>query len=156
MREVRVCPRCGDRGRKISELTLVSHVLPTRLKDVGERDGWSICLSSDCLAIYFKEQKVVSSFEVKELPFHKNTAPDRLVCFCFEHGEHEIREEILTQDRSNIQALIKDACKSGQDDCERKNPQGRCCLGNVGRVIKKVQAQGEPVEANCSNRRCCS
>ena len=39
-----------------------------------------------------------------------------------------------------IRDSIRAACKAGRDNCERKNPQGRCCLGNVGLVLKSAPA----------------
>ena len=130
------CPKCEQRGRKISSRTLSSHVVPDRLEAIEEREYWSMCLSPVCSAVYFREAEVVSRSQVRMLPFHKNEAPDRLVCFYFDHRANEIHEEVLAQGQSGVQAEIKAACRSGRDDCERKNPQGRCCLGNVGLVIK--------------------
>ena len=34
---------------------------------------------------------------------------------------------------------IKKGVQEGRCDCERKNPQGACCLGNVMAAIKTIQ-----------------
>ena len=145
------CPRCDQRGRKISALTLSSHVLPERLTEIEGYENWTLCLAATCPVIYFREKDMVGPSEVKTLPFHKHTSPDRIVCFCFDHRADSIREEILSQGSSTAQASIKAACKLGKDDCERKNPQGRCCLGNVGIVIKDAQ----DLEPESNQKICC-
>ena len=151
---MRNCPQCAKKGRKISALTLASHVQPGRLREIENRDNWLLCLSPTCPTIYFHEERVVGANEVKVLPFHKATSSDRIVCFCFEHRACEIREEVLAKGHSTIRDSVRDACRAGLDDCERNNPQGRCCLGNIGLVVKDAESSTQ--SASSRSEPCCN
>ena len=144
------CPRCQAEGRTVGPVTLGAQVLPSRLAELTQHDGWALCASESCDVVYFRDGEVVVLGETKAVPFHKSTAPTRLVCFCFEHSVAQIEADVIANGTSRIQASIKAECKAGRDDCERKNPQGRCCLGNVGQVVKRgAPAQGTPGESRC-------
>ncbi len=151
---MRNCPQCAKKGRKISALTLASHVQPGRLREIENRDNWLLCLSPTCPTIYFHEERVVGANEVKVLPFHKATSSDRIVCFCFEHRACEIREEVLAKGHSTIRDSVRDACRAGLDDCERNNPQGRCCLGNIGLVVKDAESSTQ--SSSSRSEPCCN
>jgi hypothetical protein len=69
----------------------------------------------------------------------KATTDPKLLCYCFGFTGDEIRDEILTTGRSTIQQRIAAEVKAGKCDCERLNPQGSCCLGNVAAFIKGLQ-----------------
>ena len=147
-----LCPRCEAKGRAIDPVTLEAQVVPDRLALLADHDGWRLCTSEGCEVVYFRGDATVVLGETREVPFHKSEDPQRLVCFCFEHSVAELEADVAANGTSTIQALIKAACKAGQDDCERKNPQGRCCLGNVGTVVKRVTsagADGAPATDSC-------
>ena len=132
------CPQCETRGRVIKRVTLESQVVDDRLDAIGDRDDWRLCLSATCDVIYFRDDEIVVRGETRAAPFHKSEDPDRLVCFCFEHSVAEVEADARANGNSTIRDTIKAACKAGEDDCERINPQGRCCLGNVGLVVKRA------------------
>jgi copper chaperone CopZ len=162
------CPRCEAKGRAIDPVTLEAQVLPDRLAGLPVYDGWRLCTSEGCEVVYFRGDKEVVLGETRAVPFHKSEDPKRLVCFCFEHSVAELEADVEANGVSTIQASIKAACAAGQDDCERKNPQGRCCLGNVGLVVNratpaatdgtqatgccKAEAGAEPAETRCGPR----
>jgi RimJ/RimL family protein N-acetyltransferase len=66
---------------------------------------------------------------------------DPLVCFCFEHRATDLRRDALAHGRSLIRDEIRAACKAGLGDCANKNPSGRCCLAQVGAVVKTVSVE---------------
>jgi copper chaperone CopZ len=101
-------------------------------------EGWSLCLGAACDVVYFRGVETVTLSEVRARPFHKSEDPARLVCFCFGHSARAVVEDVRTHGTSTIRAAIKRACKAGRDDCEHTNPQGRCCLGNVGQLLATV------------------
>lgn len=133
------CPRCDGQNHAIDRITLEAQTRRGRLDAIPqhERDGWRLCTSKPCEVVYFRGEEVVVLGETRAVPFHKSADSERLVCFCFEHSVAELEADVAANGTSTIQASIKAACKAGQDDCERKNPQGRCCLGNVGQVVKR-------------------
>ena len=92
------------------------------------------------------------------LPFPKCEDPDRLVCFCFVHAVRDITADVLAHGESRIQASITEACRRGADDCKRKNPEGRCCLGNVAAVIRAAGGDlaSSDVAGGGSEGACCA
>lgn len=137
-----LCPRCEAKGRAIDPVTLEAQVGPDRFALLADHDGWRLCTSEGCEVVYFRGDETVVLGQTRAVPFHKSEDPQRLVCFCFEHSVAQLEADVAANGTSTIQASIKAACKAGQDDCERKNPQGRCCLGNVGKVVKRVTSAG--------------
>ena len=135
-----LCPRCETKGRAVDPVTLEAQVLPERLTRLPAHEGWRLCTSDGCGVVYFRGDEVIVLGETRAVPFHKSGAADRLVCFCFEHSVADLEADIAANGQSTIQASIKAECRAGHDDCERKNPQGRCCLGNVGQVVKRAAA----------------
>jgi len=83
--------------------------------------------------VYYHDDEVFLLDEANAVPFHKSPDRSRLVCFCFEHSVAEVEADVIANGTSTIQAAIKAGCQAGHDDCERKNPQGRCCLGTSAR-----------------------
>lgn len=70
------------------------------------------------------------------------------VCYCFGHTVGSIRDEVHRAGRSTVVADITAKIKAGACDCERLNPSGRCCLGEVIAVVKDaVAAAGLPPTA---------
>lgn len=122
------CPKCEKKGRSIDPVTVQAQVVEEH--QIDDFDGWRMCTSEHCNVIYFRDGDVVMMGDTRAVPFHKGTDPDRLVCFCFQHAVADLQADPTIRD------AIAAACKAGEDDCPRKNPQGRCCLGNVGAVLK--------------------
>ena len=146
-----LCPGCEAKGRTIKPVTLQGQVVPPRLDQLGEHDGWRLCTSESCEVVYFRDDEVVVLGETRGVPFHKSEDPQRLVCFCFEHSVADVEADVAENGTSTIQVSIKAECKAGRDDCKRKNPQGRCCLGNVGQVVKRAA----PDDADGGGAGCC-
>jgi copper chaperone CopZ len=113
--------------------------MPERVAAFGALEGWSLCTGAACDVVYFRGAETVAQSDVRVRPFHKSDDPARLVCFCFGHSADAVIRDVRTNGTSTIRNAIKSACKSGLDDCERTNPQGRCCLGNIGKLIAKVE-----------------
>ena len=132
------CPLCKSKGRVIKPVTLQAHVMPARLEQLPEHEGWRLCTSESCRVIYFRGDQVVNLGETRRVPFHKSRDENRLVCFCFKHSVATIKADVEKNNESTIRTSIKAQCKEGLDDCERRNPQGRCCLGHVGQVVKQA------------------
>ncbi len=134
------CPQCEAEGRSVSRTTLEAQVVPARLAATTDVDAWALCLTATCEVVYFHDEDAVVLGETRALPFHKATHAERLVCFCFEHSVADVEADVAANAASTMQTSIKEKCRAGEDDCERKNPQGRCCLGNVALVVKQARA----------------
>ncbi|GAB4568016.1 MAG: copper chaperone Copz family protein [Haliangiales bacterium] len=134
------CPRCGASGRAVAAETVAALVVSDRMDEIvdaqGGPAGWRLCSGPGCEVVYFAAGEAVVLADVVAVPFHKSRDPARLVCFCFGHSVAAVEADARAHGGSKIQAAIKAECRAGHDDCERKSPHGRCCLGHVGQVVK--------------------
>ena len=82
------------------------------------------------------EHKVVLITYVNQVPSYMVNSERRRVCFCFGYTDTDIVEDFCAHGHSTIQKSIRVACHQGLSDCERLNPQGHCCLGDVALLLK--------------------
>lgn len=145
------CPNCGENGRSVHAVTLESQVEPAVLSGISDRTEWLFCGTPECDVVYFSggDGGVVNLASVAQVPFQKSSLPKRLVCFCFGHSVEDVVRDAAASETSLIRDAIKAACKAGLDSCAIKNPQGRCCLGNVGHVIRGQQDLPGPTVSEC-------
>lgn len=148
------CPKCERRGRSVSATT-VRHQLTS--PSIDDYEGFALCRSESCPVVYYRGEQVYEVGTTVARPFHKSQDPDRLVCFCFDHTVRAVQDDVRKHGTSRIQTEIRDACGQGLDECERKNPQGRCCLGDVGSVVRLVgERSDKPDPASVQPDGCCS
>lgn len=148
------CPTCGDNGRSVTALTVSSHLGDKAKAGLNPSEGYKFCPNGNCEVSYFG----VHTFWVSDILqpiFQKSTDPQRLVCYCFNHSVAEIEAEILATGKTDVLASIRDNCKKGLDECEKNNPQGSCCLGNVTRVIKGAPAHENGQKLQVKTLTCC-
>lgn len=150
----RNCPSCGESGRTVSSITLSSHLTLTAKAGLDSPEGFVFCANSACDVTYFGSQTFFTR-DVRRPIFQKSSDPNRLVCYCFKHSVAEINEEILTTGSTAVLASIRENCKKGLDECEKNNPQGSCCLGNVTRVIRSTPTPANAPKSECQDASCC-
>lgn len=132
------CPRCRRRGRPVSRATLESLLVESarsRLRD-DRRGAYRFCESHGCSVAYYGSSR--SCFVVDEVSvpiFQKSDDPERNVCYCFEHTVRSVGREVSSTGDSDVPERIMVGCRAGLHDCERRNPQGRCCLGNARALV---------------------
>lgn len=63
------------------------------------------------------------------------------VCYCFDFKRGDLRKDLAERVRTDIPERIRKGSVEGRCSCERKNPQGACCLGNVAGAIKNIQEE---------------
>jgi len=153
------CPLCQQTGKKISDLTLAAQVKEDTLAALPSQEGFRFCAQRGCPAVYYREEDVVtiSLDQVRHPVFQKSDDPRRPVCYCFSHTVEEITEEVMKTGHSSVPDAIKANCSKGLDACERNNPQGSCCLGNVSKVVKSAQSVQDATtsgETDCGS--CCT
>ena len=137
------CPVCGSPGRKVSSLTLDHHIPPDRRKEF-ENEA-TFCLNPLCDVVYCDANGKVARKAETVLPVTiKDSGDDVFVCYCFDHKRRDLRRDLNEKGWTDIPNKIKQGVKEGRCDCERKNPQGACCLGNVTKAIKKIQSESSP------------
>jgi hypothetical protein len=70
----------------------------------------------------------------------KETQAPRPLCYCFGHTEESLREAWISTGTIAAVTAIKTAVKAGTCHCETTNPQGGCCLGEVLKALKGIEA----------------
>ena len=135
------CPRCGAKGRKVKAVTIESQVTDEAKASLDALDGFRFCPTGDCSVAYYRPEDgaLIDKGRTRFPIFQKESSPERLVCYCFQHSVQEIRDEARDSADTQVIQEIKDSCKRGLDDCARNNPQGSCCLGNVSKVVKEAK-----------------
>lgn len=137
--ETAICPRCGGRGRKVGGVTLERH-LPAALRArFGESAGF--CPNPACEAVYFNGEAVALKGETLLPVTQKDPGDDVHVCYCFNFKRADIRRDLAQRGATDIPDQIRKGVEEGRCDCERKNPQGACCLGNVAAAVKKISSE---------------
>ena len=132
------CPRCGRRGQSVDRLTvaaLTTGVLPT------SQSYW-LCREPECEAVYYGEDAtVLTASDMNVAPGFKSRSPEALVCYCFQHRRGDIEAELLADGRPSILDHITAEVKAGNCACEVRNPSGKCCLGDVRRVMQEIRTE---------------
>lgn len=134
------CPVCGNTGRKVTSLTLDNHV-PNPLREKLGNEA-TFCLNPNCDVIYCSPSEfVVRKGETKSAVTIKDPGDDVYVCYCFKHARGNIRRDLQEKGTTDIPDQIRQGVKEGLCNCEKNNPQGACCLGNVANAIKAIQKE---------------
>lgn len=78
----------------------------------------------------------VSDNPVKAIPIKD------MVCYCFQHTQQDIADDYLMHGKSTIEMDVRQKVKDKLCSCEKLNPKGSCCLGDIRKVIKGVELHG--------------
>ena len=134
------CPTAGKPGKPVRPVTVRSLVRDECAGEIEGR-GWFFCDLPDCDVVYFSaDGRVFNKKSMKVRVGIKEKESPRPVCYCFGHTVESIREEIARTGRTTVAAAITAKINAGLCACELLNPQGRCCLGDVNRVVDAVFA----------------
>lgn len=156
------CPACGAKGRKIERRTPESLLIPAAKQRLEGNAQFRFCKNGACDVVYFAgaSQSPFTAADLSVLVYQKSKDPARLVCYCFAHSVQSINDEVAREGGSNVAERIGEKCKAGLDDCQKNNPQGACCLGNVRQVVKTAMADHKIVAAEDAEQReragCCA
>ena len=135
------CPACGTRGKKV-DLETVKAMLSVSLRGLDPSTQYHFCRNGKCSVVYFADQERFTTDEVRVRVHQKHPeSSDVPVCYCFDHTPGSIRAEWLAIGMSTVVADVTAGIKAGQCACEIRNPQGACCLGNVRKVVKRIQQE---------------
>ena len=149
-----ICPTCEEKGAPVKPITLESLLIEPKPDQLS---GFRFCATNTCATAYYNPDTgmILDKSLVKvRIGLKESTAPRR-VCYCFEHDQEDIEAEVIEHGASGIADDITAKCKKGLHRCEEMNPQGRCCLGNIRRIERAAQAQGEIVVAQAQDD-CCA
>ena len=140
------CPRCDQSGRKVDPITVKAVLRPKALATLSGL-GHRFCPTASCPIVYFADSEVFSTGDVSVPVFQKEGVGQRTVCYCFRITESDLRREVEATGESTASQRVTAHVKAGRCACEIKNPQGSCCLGNLGAAVKPLLAEFQRVEA---------
>lgn len=138
------CPACGQTGKPVQRQT-VKALLLVSLRHIPEAD-YRFCSTQFCPVVYFTTggEYSLNVDQLREQVYQKfPDSEDVLICYCFQHKAGDL-SHALPEVRTTIVEDIRSGIKAGQCACDIRNPQGSCCLGNVERVIKALDALDGP------------
>ena len=134
---VMACPANGARSKQVDTLTVRSLVpqLPLRMPVTQ----YYFCEARDCDVVYFSVDPQAPIFRRADLLVRvgaKENSDPIPVCYCFGFTRKDIEYEIAQTGHSTVAERISAEVKQGNCACEVKNPSGKCCLGNVTRIVR--------------------
>ena len=134
---VMACPVNGARSKQVDMLTVKSLVRQLPLRTPNTQ--YYFCEALDCDVVYFPFDAQAPTFRREDLLVRvgaKEKADPIAVCYCFGFTRKDIHDEIAETGQSTVAERITAEVKAGNCACEVKNPSGKCCLGNVARVVQ--------------------
>ena len=131
------CPKCGQSGKKVDPITVKAILRPEALATLSAV-GHRFCATASCPIVYFADSEVFSTGDVSVPVFQKEGVGQRTVCYCFHRTEADLRREREATGDSSASQRVTAHVKAGRCACEIKNPQGSCCLGNLGAAVKSL------------------
>ncbi len=134
---VMACPVNGARSKQVDMLAVRS--LIRRLPLGMANAQYYFCEAPQCDVVYFSSNPRAAVFRRADLLVRvgaKETEDPIPVCYCFGFTRKDIEDEVAQTGRSTISDRITAEVKAGNCSCEVKNPSGKCCLGNVTRVVQ--------------------
>ena len=137
--ETSICKECGNKGRTVEDIVLKSLVSESKLQTIKSLKGFCFCETPACKVIYFnnEQQMYVHKADVNIRVGIKEIGPPLPVCYCFGWTQEKIFNQIKQLGYSTAVQEISARVKARECACEIKNPSGRCCLGEVNKVVRK-------------------
>lgn len=157
-----MCPACGTDGQKISGRTVSAIVARDLRPLLPDFEGFLFCEVQTCPLLYFDNPRgvFVHLDEARKRVGHKETVPDRTICYCLLVPEEAILREVVDEGCCSTVADVRAYTRANTGKaCEVTNPKGVCCDTDVEAVIQKGlhlarrEALTEPVREAES---CCS
>lgn len=134
------CPRCGAVGRVVGDETILSILKPghaDQLLAVERR----FCRTPSCAVLYYGADRRVVEKDAASLRVGLKETEDPIpLCYCFEFTRAHVRREVAETGDCTIPDRIDAEIRAGRCACERKNPSGACCLGDVRKAVKEAKA----------------
>jgi hypothetical protein len=142
LREV-TCPApgCATAGSLVPATTIAGLLTDEAKRRLGNPEGFRFCPSRDCEIVYWSPvtgARFTKGDLIVRVGLKETTAP-RPVCYCFNFGAEDIEQQVCETGGCAIPDEITQKVRAGLCFCERANPQGTCCLGNVRTVVSAAQ-----------------
>jgi hypothetical protein len=134
------CPRCGAVGKTVAVETVEAILKPGRagaLLTVERR----FCKTPSCPVLYYGADGCMVEKDAASVRVGVKETDDPIpLCYCFEFTRAQVRQEVAETGDSTIADRIDAEIRAGRCACERKNPSGACCLGEVRKAVNDAKA----------------
>lgn len=134
------CARCEGASRFIAKKTMLLMLRPGVYERIGAGQYY-YCSTPDCEIVYFLEAggEVFLKDDLRVRVGAKEKNDPKPICYCFGFDESDIHDEIARTGRTEIPGRIVELVKAGMCACDTRNPSGACCLGEITKVVKRIQ-----------------
>ncbi|HEX8908556.1 MAG TPA: hypothetical protein VF805_05105 [Anaeromyxobacteraceae bacterium] len=134
------CPRCGAVGKLVGDETILSILKPGLAEGLLAVER-RFCRTPSCAVLYYgADGRVVEKGAASVRVGLKETEDPIPLCYCFEFTRAQVRQEVAETGDSTIPDRIGAEIRAGRCACERMNPSGACCLGDVRRAVEEAKA----------------
>jgi hypothetical protein len=140
------CRECGTTGSPVERRTLLHMLRPELFARIGAR-AYRFCASPGCDTVYFSTDgaSAFGTANLRERVGLKAAGdPAAPVCYCFGFTTGDLEAEVRAGRTPEIPRRIQDLVKARLCACEVRRPSGRCCLGEIARVVKRLAASQNP------------
>jgi hypothetical protein len=139
------CPHCGANGKAVSGITISSMLAPELASSFP--DGAWICKALICPVLYYGDQgQTAVKDQARVRVGYKETQDPVPLCYCFDVTQADIQQEIAQTGRCTVPERISDEIRAGRCDCERRNPAGVCCLGEMRATVNAALTKEQTKE----------
>lgn len=137
-----ICAACDRKAKKVRRVT-VEDLIKDQHRDEVREAQYYYCETPSCEVVYFSNEteQYFAKRDVRVRVGVKENEDPIPICYCFDFTQQMVRDELLATGATNIPEVIARETNAGRCDCEVKNPSGRCCLGEVNKSVKRVQAE---------------
>ncbi|MCC6495806.1 MAG: hypothetical protein IT193_06060 [Propionibacteriaceae bacterium] len=130
--EAPTCPIIDAPTKPVSLVTVGQHVVLRELPATT----FGFCDAPNCDVVYVgADGTLIRKDQLRTRVGVKEQDDPIPVCYCFDFSARQISDDFMAHGRSTIRAYIEEQVRAERCRCELTNPTGRCCLGNVHRVI---------------------
>ena len=134
------CPRCGAVGKVVRDETIRAILKPGHADDLLGVDR-RFCRTPNCAVLYYGAKGRVVEKDAASVRVGVKEIEDPIpLCYCFEFTRAHVRRDVAETGDSTIPDRIDAEIRAGRCACERKNPSGACCLGDVRRAVNEAKA----------------
>jgi hypothetical protein len=145
MRSPAACSACGTSGNPVERRTLVHMLVPDRFEHLGERE-YRFCDSAECDTVYYSTdgEVVFRAADLRQrVGLKSSTDAAAPVCYCFGFTVGDLETDVCASS-ATIPGRVRELVKARMCACEVRNPSGRCCLAEIARIVKRLEAAPHP------------
>jgi hypothetical protein len=101
--------------------------------------SFRFCSAPGCDVVYFSATGVFLRGDLMVPVYQKEAPGGRTICYCLAISEEDIRREVAQCGQSTAADRVAQLVRGERCACELRNPQGSCCLGNVGATTAELR-----------------